>query len=87
MRFSRQRERGEAVQLIRGYLSSGGWAFAIERKADGRFVGVYAVRPSEGDPARWDMSTFTAKDCWNQGYSSEVLGEIVRLAREELRCV
>ncbi|ERI96664.1 acetyltransferase, GNAT family [Clostridium sp. ATCC 29733] len=84
MRFSQQRERGEAVQLIRDYLASGGWSFAIERKADGRFVGVYAVRPSEGDPARWDMSTFTAKDCWNQGYSSEVLGEIVRLAREAL---
>ena len=84
MRFEQHRCRAQAQALIGEYQAGGGWAFALERKDDGFFVGVYAVRPSADDPARWDMSTFTDPACWNQGYASEVLAEIVRLARKNL---
>ena len=59
------------------------YEFGFVCKENNRVIGSGGIGPAE-DNTQWEIGYNLCSDCWNQGYSSEVLGEIVRLAREEL---
>lgn len=66
-------DRAKAVERIHGwrheYADHGIGKFAIERKADGAFVGRAGFSPSNGVA---EIGYSLAHEHWNQGYASEI---------------
>ncbi|MBN9333490.1 GNAT family N-acetyltransferase [Devosia sp.] len=66
-------DRAKAVERVDGwrreYADHGIGKFAIERKADGAFIGRAGFSPYEGEP---EIGYSLAEDHWGQGYASEI---------------
>jgi RimJ/RimL family protein N-acetyltransferase len=66
-------DRAKAIERVDGwrreYADHGIGKFAIERKADGAFIGRAGFSPYEGEP---EIGYSLAEDHWGQGYASEI---------------
>jgi RimJ/RimL family protein N-acetyltransferase len=55
--------------------------FVIERRADGRFLGIVSLRPEDGGHA---MGYWLGKPYWGFGYASEAAGRMLAYAFERI---
>lgn len=84
-------DRGECQAMfdrINARIAASGYGFwAIERKADGAFLGLTGIQdyrpemPLTGIEAGWRL----ARHAWGQGYASEAAGAAVAFAFETLK--
>jgi len=71
-RMEAERENGEA------------FAFVIELKNNGEFVGCIEIRAIDREHKQAEISSWTARPFWGQGYMTEVVGAILPFAFDDL---
>lgn len=66
---------GEAIERQQGFQRDQGYCFwAVERQADGRFLGFCGLKPGPADTPlenRIEIGWRLARDAWGQGYARE----------------
>ncbi len=55
--------------------------FAFVRRTDGLLIGSGGIHPNPS--SEWNLGYNIRRDCWNQGYTTEAVQEILRFARTE----
>lgn len=79
---------GEAEQYVQRRISefeSGhSVSFAIERKSERAFCGVFEIRDIEREHSQAELSFWLAVQTWGQGYMSEALKLMLRFGFEDL---
>lgn len=80
MRFEQHTDPSQALSLIHEYDAFPSWL--ITEKESGLPVGVFACKPGE-TAGEYGLSTFTAPECWNKGYSTEVLSAMIPVLRQK----
>ena len=58
--------------------------FAIEQKAEGRFIGLIEVRDIDREHLQGELSFWMAVGTWGRGYMSEVVQAVVRYGFKDL---
>ena len=84
MRFDTHTRREEAAALIEEYTAGSNRGFALRRRTDGRFVGVFALKAGE-TPGVYTISVFLGEAHWGHGYFTQLLGRMIPYAREVLQ--
>lgn len=74
MRFQTHTDPSQAEELFREYTKEGSYGYLITQQ-DGTPVGVAALKEGE------DISIFSFPEYWNRGYSTQVIGELVKEAK------
>lgn len=88
MRFSTHTCRKEAEELFHEYTKTGNLGWLICLTEDESPVGIAALKQEENVPDTCSMSVFFYPDCWNKGYSTEVVGHMINAAAaEKIRCL
>lgn len=85
MRFDQHTNPAQARALIGELTALPNLAWLVTERGSGAVVGVFACRRGgdAGETAKeGGLSTFTAPECWNRGYSSELLEAMLPLLRE-----
>lgn len=54
--------------------------FAVERKADGLFLGMAGLHPAEDGLAPYELGYWLGKPFWGQGYATETVARILAYA-------
>jgi ribosomal-protein-alanine N-acetyltransferase len=79
---------GEAEQYIRRQISEfeagRSVSFAIERKFEKAFCGVFEIRDIEREHSQAELSFWLAVEAWGKGYMSEALKPMLRFGFEDL---
>lgn len=83
MRFSTHTSRKEAEELFYEYTKSGNSGWLICLTEDESPVGIAALKQEENEPDTRSMSVFLYPDCWNKGYSTEVVRHMKNAAAAE----
>ena len=83
MRFSTHTNRKEAEELFYEYTKSGNSGWLICLTEDESPVGIAALKQEENEPDTRSMSVFLYPDCWNKGYSTEVVRHMKNAAAAE----
>lgn len=91
MRFPRHTDRSQARELIGELTAPNNLAWLIFERESGAAVGVFACRSGGEDAGETlregGLSTFTAPEFWNRGYSSELLSAMLPVLKEAGICV
>ena len=83
------REASDALaDRFESFIETKGWGFwAVERKADGRFIGFVGLNvpdyPLPFSPCT-EVGWRLAADCWGRGYATEAAREALRIGFEVL---
>ena len=57
--------------------------FGVVRKADGLLIGACSLFPSDKADSRWEIGYNLRRDCWGQGYATELAKALLRHAQTE----
>jgi len=58
--------------------------FAIERKSDGKIMGIFDIHSISAEHHRMEIGYGLAKEFWGFGYMTEAVGEVIRFAFDEI---
>ena len=82
MRFDCPRTLEESDRILENYISGGNRTFALRFQPEAPLWGVFAFKADPGSDTA-DLSQMQVPEQWGQGLGSQVLSDMVALARRE----
>lgn len=81
---SPRQTRAVLRSALRQYRNGSPGSFAIERRSDRRMIGTIGFMWINCEHRSGEVGYSLARDCWNQGYATEALSEVLRFGFDTL---